>query len=276
MNPAQFKALSEIFLKVCELPAGDRATYLDEACGDDRELRRELERMLWQDGRALPVPAPAADNALPDDTSSRGRHAADPLSPAEEQPRPDATDLPDSIGHFRVIELIAHGGMGIVYRAEQENPKREVALKVIHPGLASPQVVARFENEAHVLGQLQHTGIAQIYEAGVAETDLGRNRKRKQPYFAMEYIRGEQLNRYAAAGKLGFKDKLQLFARICDAVDHAHQRGVIHRDLKPANILVDSTGQPKILDFGVARITDSDMQSVTLQSIVGQLVGTIP
>ena len=121
MNSAQYKALTEIFLKVCDLPAGDRTAYLHEACGDDTELRHELEKMLKQDGRELPAVPPEAVDAVVGalDTS-------DHTSLRPEQPRSTSTDLPDSIGNFRIIELIAYGGMGVVYRAEQDNPRNRI------------------------------------------------------------------------------------------------------------------------------------------------------
>ena len=177
--------------------------------------------------------------------------------------------LPQTLGRYRVLRLIGEGGMGSVYQAEQDHPRRIVALKVIKPGLANKEVLRRFELESHALGRLQHPGIAQIHEAGTAETDAGT-----QPYFAMEFIVGKPLTRYAADHQLGTRRRLELVARICDAVQHAHERGLIHRDLKPGNILVDPSGQPKILDFGVARLTDSDAHA-TRQTDVGQLVGTL-
>jgi non-specific serine/threonine protein kinase/serine/threonine-protein kinase len=168
-----------------------------------------------------------------------------------------------------VIRLIGQGGMGAVYEAEQEHPRRTVALKIIKPGMASPELLRRFEQETQALGRLQHPGIAQIYEAGTADTGFG-----PQPYFAMEYIRGRSLVKYADELKLDTRARLEIMARVCDAVQHAHQRGLIHRDLKPGNILVDESGQPKIVDFGVARLTDQDTQAAT-QSGAGQLIGTL-
>ncbi|MBI3400890.1 MAG: serine/threonine protein kinase [Acidobacteria bacterium] len=165
--------------------------------------------------------------------------------------------------------MLGEGGMGAVYEAEQEHPRRRVALKVIKPGLAGPELLHRFERESQALGRLQHPGIAQIYEAGTASTAFGI-----QPYFAMEYIQGSTLLDYAAARKLNTRQRLKLMAHVCEAVHHAHQRGIIHRDLKPRNILVNDAGQPKILDFGVARATDSDAYA-TRQTDVGQLIGTL-
>ncbi len=175
------------------------------------------------------------------------------------------------IGRYKVVRVLGEGGMGTVFLAEQDKPTRLVALKVIRPGVASANLLRRFEHEAQVLGRFQHPGIAQIYEAGTADTGEGA-----QPYFVMEYVRGRSLMEYAQASQLGTRQRLELLAKICDAVQHAHQKGIIHRDLKPSNILVTEEGQPKILDFGVARATDADIQATTIQTDVGQLVGTIP
>jgi len=181
----------------------------------------------------------------------------------------DASPLPASIGRYRILRLLGEGGMGAVYEAQQDFPHRTVALKVIRAGYASSEMLRRFENEAQALGRLQHPGIAQMYEAGTAETPFGR-----QPCFAMELVQGQSLVACCDAHRLNARQRLELMAKICDAVQHAHQRGLIHRDLKPANILVDESGQPKILDFGVARLTDSDAQA-TRQTDIGQLVGTL-
>ena len=177
--------------------------------------------------------------------------------------------IPAVIGRYRIIRLLGEGGMGAVYEAEQETPRRTIALKIIKPGLGSPGHLRRFEQEAQALGRLQHPGIAQIYEAGTADTGWGL-----QPYFAMEFIRGKTLREYVRDRQLTAPQRLELMARISEAVHHAHERGLIHRDLKPGNIVVDETGQPKILDFGVARVTDSDVEA-TRQTDVGQLIGTL-
>jgi eukaryotic-like serine/threonine-protein kinase len=176
-------------------------------------------------------------------------------------------DLPETIGTYRILGFIGEGSMGIVYRAEQQNPQRIVALKVIRVGIASAEHLRRFEREAELLGRLQHPGITRIYEAGTVNWGGG-----EQPYFAMEFIDGWPLD--ASMPDRGSRYYLELMAKICDAVNHAHQRGIIHRDLKPTNILVDESGQPKILDFGVAHVADSDAQ-ITRQTDMGQLIGTI-
>jgi tetratricopeptide (TPR) repeat protein/predicted Ser/Thr protein kinase len=188
-------------------------------------------------------------------------------------PTPAASDVAalGRLGHYRIVRKIAEGGMGAVYEAEQDNPRRTVALKVIRQGFPSEALLRRFEHEAQILGRLHHAGIAQVFEAGTASTPSG-----PQPFFVMELIDGRPLTQFADQRGLDLRARLELMVRICDAVHHAHQKGVIHRDLKPANILVEESGQPKILDFGVARATDSDLRSATMQTDVGQLLGTLP
>ena len=161
--------------------------------------------------------------------------------------------------------------MGVVYEAIQEHPRRTVALKIVKQGIASRSALRRFEYESQILARLRHPGIAQVYEAGMHDDGSGG-----VPFFAMEYIpAARDLIEYARSKDLSTRERLQLFEKVCDAVHHGHQKGIIHRDLKPANILVDTTGQPKIIDFGVARATDSDLAMPTLQTDVGQLIGTV-
>jgi tetratricopeptide (TPR) repeat protein len=194
-------------------------------------------------------------------------HSRDESTPSasSEEPR----NYPSSIGPYHIVRRIGHGGMGVVYEAEQSNPRRRVALKVIREAWANPELLRRFEQESQALGRLHHPGIAQIYEAGSAATDYA-----VQPYFAMELIEGIPLVEYADQKRLDTRQRLELMIQVCEAVQHAHQRGIIHRDLKPGNILVEEGGQPKILDFGLARATDSDAQA-TRQTDVGQLLGTL-
>ncbi len=253
MTPERWQKVKELCHLALDRQAGERAAFLAEACSEDESLRREVESMLARmttegisDGpiwEKLGVGSPLSDDA--------GRR------------------IPASVGRYRILRVLGEGGMGVVYEAEQDQPRRVVALKVIKPGLAGSEFLRRFERESEALARLHHAGIAQIYEAGTADTGFG-----PQPYFAMEFIRGAPLREYAQSHHLNTRQRLELVAKVCDAVEHAHQRGIIHRDLKPGNILVEETGQPKILDFGVARVTDSDLQA-TRQTDVGQLIGTL-
>ncbi|MEM7229593.1 MAG: serine/threonine-protein kinase [Planctomycetota bacterium] len=174
------------------------------------------------------------------------------------------------IGHFSIKSIIGSGGMGAVYLAVQENPHRKVALKVMKQGVASRSALRRFGFESQILARLRHPNIAQVYEAGTHDDGAGG-----VPFFAMEYIpNARSIVEFAHVKKLSARDRLQLFTRVCDAVHHGHLKGIIHRDLKPRNILVDSSGEPRIIDFGIARSTDSDLAVTTLQTDVGQLIGT--
>ena len=247
MSHERHELLFDIFRHAVELSGDARRAYLDEHCLD--ELRSQVEELLEQDasgGGFLEAPA------------------AIPAGAAVEPP------CPERIGRYRIIRSIGRGGMGVVYLAEQDAPRRTVALKVLLSSVATPQMLSRFAHEAEVLARLDHPGIARVYEAGTADSGAG-----PQPFFAMEHVQGVPLGEYAARHQLTVAARLTLLARICDAVHHAHQKGVIHRDLKPANILVTASGRPKVLDFGVARLTDADLQAVTRRTAIGELIGTI-
>lgn len=178
--------------------------------------------------------------------------------------------LPEGISGFRVLRRVGAGGMGVVYEAEQLSPRRRVALKMMHPTLTSPEALKRFELEAQVLARLQHPGIARVFECGAV--DLGRG---AQPYIAMEFVEGQDVKSYCERTALSIPRRLELAAAIADAVQHAHERGVVHRDLKPANVLVDARGAPVVVDFGVARASESSID-VAVQTQTGQLLGTLP
>lgn len=176
----------------------------------------------------------------------------------------------NEIEGYRLLRQIGAGGMGVIHEAEQIQLRRTVALKLLRSENLDIQFVKRLEFEAQVLGQLRHPGIAQIYEAGWFDADNGR-----QPFFAMELVQGELLGTYAESHKLGIREKLELLAKICEAAGHAHEKGIIHRDLKPENILVEESGQPKILDFGLARAMSSDVKAVTTCQELNEVLGTI-
>ncbi|MFM7244171.1 MAG: serine/threonine protein kinase, partial [Planctomycetaceae bacterium] len=209
-------------------------------------------------------------NKIPDGDDSRLGGLSEVLGLGPVEPDHDPL-LGTDVGGVTLVRVIAEGGMGRVYEGRQQRPRRPVAVKLIRPGLVSPEMLRRFEYEAQVLGRLRHAGIAQIFTMGAHEV-----RGQPVPYFVMEYIpNAKPLTKYAEDKKLSTKERLELFRKVCDAVAHGHQKGVIHRDLKPGNVLVDSSGQPKVIDFGVARSTDSDMALTTMQTDVGRLIGTL-
>lgn len=195
-------------------------------------------------------------------------------TPDDAVPQDDFVEVtPERVGPYRIIRTFGHGGMGTVYEAQQDNPRRSVAIKIIRPNVMSRAFLERLRYEAQILGRLSHPGIARIYEVGTFNSGNS-----VQPYLVMELVSGLTLIESANAKRLSMAQRLDLLAKICDAVEHAHQRGVIHRDLKPDNIHVDDTGetlQPKILDFGVGRITDPTAQVTTLHTSAGQIVGTV-
>jgi serine/threonine protein kinase len=188
-------------------------------------------------------------------------------------PSPTPAGLPASIGNYTIVGKLGEGGMGVVYEAEQQSPKRPVALKVIRGGsLVTDLSVKMFQREAETLGRLKHPGIAAIYESG--RTEEG------QHFFAMELVRGAALDEHVGSPngvleRREIRERLELFRKICEAVNYAHQRGVIHRDLKPANILIGADGEPRILDFGLARITDADAAARSMATEVGLIKGTL-
>ena len=253
----RYRLVETLFQSAVDLPPHRRDAFLRAECDGDVGLRAEIVSLLDH------------YEAAPGDFLAQPPH--DLAGRMGDEPA-----VPDRIGDYTIIRLLGRGGMGTVYEAEQAQPRRRVALKVVRSDLVSHTTFGRFRREADVLGQLRHPGIAQIYEFGVGEVSFNGVRSHRQPFFAMELVEGRALDDYAAASQLPIAARLDLFARVCDAVQHAHQKGVIHRDLKPANLFVTTDGQPKVLDFGVARVTDCDIQMTTMHTRSAQLVGTLP
>ena len=273
MTPEQYERVRVAYLAAREKNQVERAALLDNLCGEDALVREEVQSLLSSAERAdrfLKTPALHVD--FPVDNASQRAASLRNEGPGKDGRIETTGKRPpiERLGQYRILDVLGAGGMGVVYRAQQERPRRTVALKVIKPGIDSAEALSRFAHEGEILGRLQHPGIAQVFETGTADAGSG-----PQPYFAMELIRGVPLADFASSRRLDIPARLELVAKVCDAVHHAHQKGVIHRDLKPGNILVDASDQPKILDFGVARVTDADVNKVTLQTAVGQLVGTI-
>jgi len=252
----------ELLDEAHRLPAEARGRLLDAECAGDPELRAELEELLrFADAGGEPfLESPVERFASSEPSIEHGGELA----------------LPERVGEYAVLRKIGEGGMGVVYEAQQRSPRRRVALKVLRPGLASRELLRRFAHEAEALARLQHPGIAHIYEAGVDASEEAGGARYGRPFFAMEYIEGERLDVYSRRPDVDPSRRLKVFVRICEAVQHAHERGVLHRDLKPGNILVAPRDRPKILDFGVARMLRDEGTRATLRTSTGQLLGTLP
>lgn len=264
MTPERYNRVREVYHAVCDLAGVAQGELLERQCAGDPELLVEVQSLLgYHDDRA---------DVLADSQLGIGRRLLSSAGPARTGEDPVAAEnFPARIGRYRILKRLGEGGMGIVFEAEQEHPSRNVALKLIRLGYGSKALLRRFKHEAEMLGRLRHAGIAHIYEAGIHHSPMGA----QIPYLAMELIHGLPLQEYVQQRQLDTRERLALFAQICDAVEHAHQRGVIHRDLKPGNVLVDANGQPKVLDFGIARATDGDRRATTMHTSTGQLLGTV-
>ncbi|MDG2291038.1 MAG: serine/threonine-protein kinase, partial [Phycisphaerales bacterium] len=241
MNP--WDRIKTLFNEAVELEPDQRADFLDALPEADKPLRPRLEELL-----------------------------------AVEADRPFSTTVTDGvgpevgsvIGPYKILELIGEGGFGLVYMAEQQGElRRRVALKILKPGLDSRQVLGRFHAERQALAMMDHPGIARIFEAGSTEDGY--------PYFAMELVRGEPITAYCDRHKLSLRERIDLFREVCEAVQHAHMKGVIHRDLKPSNVLVtshDGRPVPKVIDFGIAKAMGQQLTDLTLFTGLRQFLGT--
>jgi serine/threonine protein kinase/tetratricopeptide (TPR) repeat protein len=238
--------------------AADRAAYLDRACGDDQNLRAQLEKLVADHFRAGSfLERPPVSPLAPDETAG--------YEPAGTGPA-----VGTRVGPYVLREQIGEGGMGLVFVADQTEPvKRRVALKVIKPGMDTREVVARFEAERQALALMEHPNIATVLDAGA--TPEGR------PFFVMELVRGTPIAEYCDEHRLTVRQRLELFLQVCAAVQHAHQKGVIHRDLKPTNVLVavhDVAAVAKVIDFGIAKAVGPSLTDRTVYTAFAQVVGT--
>jgi serine/threonine protein kinase len=252
-----------IFLEAIEIEsAPQRAAYLDAACADDAGLRREVEALLGHHEQLGAFLEGAAGEQL-------ARDGDTPVPAAEATVAPG--EGPGTVlGAYRLREQIGEGGMGLVFVAEQQHPvRRQVALKVIKPGMDTRQVIARFEAERQALALMDHPNIAKVHDGG--ETASGR------PYFVMELVKGVPITEYCDQNQVPVRARLGLFLSVCEAVQHAHQKGIIHRDIKPSNVLVvsqDGTPAVKVIDFGVAKAIGQQLTDKAIYTQFAQWVGT--
>lgn len=253
-----YARMHEILNSAQALRGEELDAHLVAQCGDDASLRVQVEAMLAADAHE------GTTDLFSDDSLARSRVVLDRVADGAQ-----ATWLPEHIGGYDIVRQIGQGGMGVVYEAMQKSPLRSVAIKLLHPIHATADRIRRFRREAELLGRLQHAGIAQIFEASTY--DIGRG---PQPFFAMELVDGVDIRSYCEQHGLDRNARIALLAKVADAVDYAHELGVVHRDLKPDNVLVNKRGQPRVLDFGIARAIDQTPAS-TMLTEKGQLVGTL-
>ena len=240
MTPERWQRLRAVFHQALEIPDSARAAFVSDACSGDAELGEEVASLFE---------AHRADSYL--ERPAAAELQFDSLSASSGPASADDGQVPDRIGPYTVTRLIARGGMGAVYLAVRDGDfHKQVAIKVIKRGMDSEAIVRRFRNERQILAHFDHPGIARLLDGG--STPGG------QPYLVMEYIEGEAITAYSEARSLGVRARLGLFRAACEAVQYAHQNLVIHRDLKPGNILVTTSGRPKLLDFGIAKILNPD------------------
>ena len=249
-------------------PAARRA-FLDQACTDDPGLRAKVEALLAAEAEAEKFFNDAALSVVL--TASGSQEAAVKIGPPGAKAEDGITEVSGTrIGHYKLLQRIGEGGGGVVYMAEQEEPvRRRVALKIIKLGMDTRSVIARFEAERQALAMMDHPNIARVLDAGA--TDTGR------PYFVMELVRGVKITDYCDKNQLDTRRRLDLFIQICQAIQHAHQKGIIHRDIKPSNILItlhDGVPVPKVIDFGIAKATEVRLTDKTFFTAYEQIVGT--
>jgi serine/threonine protein kinase len=232
-QPERAHQVAELVKSALECAPGERAAFLDQACAGDADIRSEVDSFLQHQDEASQF---IEQGAL---------HLA-----AETLARDPGLPVAPQIANYQVLSRIGIGGMGEVYLAHDTKLRRKVALKLVRAGMDTAEIVSRFRHEERILASLNHTNIAQLYGAGVAVGDV--------PFFAMEYVEGMRIDEYCKVNALSARARLELFRKVCAAVHYAHQRLVIHRDLKPSNIVVTAEGEPKLLDFGIAKLIEGN------------------
>jgi serine/threonine protein kinase len=245
METGEPERIADLVEAALECGPAEQAQFLSDACGDDSDLRAEVESLLgFQQEASHFIEAPAYEAA------SRILVEVDrELKPGQ------------LLGDYKILSLLGEGGMGEVYLVEDVKLERRVAIKIVKRGPGSASILRHSYKEEKILAGLNHSNIARLYGAGTTSSGL--------PYFVMEYVDGRRLDHCCREQQLSIQDRLTLFRKICVAVTYAHQNLIIHRDIKPANIRVTSDGEPKLLDFGIAKLLDPE------KSMVGEMTTTV-
>lgn len=269
MDPERYARHQGLFERCMELEGeAQQREFLARECGADSELAREVQELL---GFAHEPAGAFSEDGLDGAREQMEQLVDSAFAPEVSEHESHVEDwCPERIGPYQVLRVLGRGGMGVVYEALQSTPRRKVAVKLVHPAFATRTVKARFRQEVEVLGRLHHPGIAQVFEGDTFDSGQG-----VQPYLAMELVEGQTLMDYVHGAGLDLRERVALLSEICDAVAHAHERGIVHRDIKPANVMVTEDGRTKLLDFGIARVIDGDLVSETIMTSEGQLMGTV-
>jgi serine/threonine protein kinase len=262
LSPAQFQRVAALFGEALDVSKdlAERSAFARERAGDDAAVAREVLAMLAFHSADNPTTSDGLDAlagaAVRAETRSMGDTLYEPT--------------PETVGPFHIVRHVATGGMGTVYEALQDSPRRRVALKIIRSVFRTPRAIRRFEKEGELLARLDHPGIANILGMGRADTPTGN-----APYIVMEFVDGVPITEHVRQAQPSIQERLELVAAVCDALQSAHDTGIIHRDIKPSNILVEKKGTPRIVDFGIARTFGGKSALASSISLSGQFLGTL-
>ena len=250
MTPERWKRIEEIFNSAAELPVAERLAFVSTKTDGDDELRVEVENLL----ASLDDAEEFIESPIWTDSNFINTKAKKELQKSLDDAKNGDDDfLGQQIGVYKLTRQIGRGGMGAVYQAERADGEfhQTVAIKLIKRGMDTDFIVRRFRHERQILASFEHPFIARLLDGGTTSDGV--------PYFVMEYISGETLYNYCDTNRLSIRERLKLFQKICSALEYAHERQIIHRDIKPSNILINRSGSPKLLDFGIAKILDPDL-----------------
>src|SRR5688572_16345490 len=250
MSPERWRDIEEVFQAAVEMPRADRAQFVDKFCGTDAELKAEILKLLESDDSA----ADFIESPIWTDSNFLNTSAKKELSSSIDRENGDRDGfVGKQVGVYRLAREIGRGGMGAVYLAERADGEfqQRVAVKLIKRGMDSDFIIRRFRHERQILASFEHPFIARLLDGGTTTDGV--------PYFVMEYVEGQTFYNYSDANRLTIRERLKIFQKVCSALEYAHSRQIIHRDIKPSNILIDRTGSPKLLDFGIAKILDPNL-----------------